>query len=236
MLLTSADIAALILTLKLATVSTAILLIIGLPIAWWLARTRSRIKPLIETLIALPLILPPTVIGFYLLLAFSPDNWFASSWQQLFGTSLAFSFSGLVIGSVIYSLPFVVQPMQSSYEKIPQLTLLTAASLGANKLDQCFSILLPMTRRATIAAACLAFAHTIGEVGVVLMIGGNIPGETQVISIALYDHVESLAYDRAHTLALTLLIFSFVSLLIIYAIGRRGNNKSNRTPLGIRHA
>jgi molybdate transport system permease protein len=216
------------------------LLVIGLPLAWWLARTQNRIKPMIETLIALPLILPPTVIGFYLLIAFSPDNWFASHWQQWFGTSLAFSFSGLVIGSVIYSLPFVVQPMQSSYERIPKITLLTAASLGANKVDQFFSILLPMTKRSTIAAASLAFAHTMGEFGVVLMIGGNIPGETQVISMALYDHVESLAYDRAHVLALTLLAMSFFCLLIIYAIDRRGKShgKSHgkNSHLRIRHA
>ena len=237
MLLTSADFIALTLTLKLAAVSTIILLAIGLPLAWWLARTRSAIKPLIETLIALPLILPPTVIGFYLLIAFSPDNWFANHWQQLFGTSLAFSFSGLVIGSVIYSLPFVVQPMQSSYEKIPQLTLLTAASLGANKVDRFFSILLPMTRRSTIAASALAFAHTMGEFGIVLMIGGNIPGETQVISMALYDHVESLAYDQAHIIALTLLGLSFFSLLMIYTIDRHSNNsKKNNGNIRIRHA
>ena len=240
MFLTPEDITAILLTLKLAAVSTAILLVIGLPLAWWLARTQHRIKPMIETFIALPLILPPTVIGFYLLLAFSPDNWFASHWQQWFGTSLAFSFSGLVIGSVIYSLPFVVQPMQSSYERIPKITLLTAASLGANKVDQFFSILLPMTKRSTIAAASLAFAHTMGEFGVVLMIGGNIPGETQVISMALYDHVESLAYDRAHVLALTLLAMSFFCLLIIYAIDRRGKShgKSHgkNSHLRIRHA
>ena len=240
MFLMPEDITAILLTLKLAAVSTAILLVIGLPIAWWLARTNNRIKPIIETLIALPLILPPTVIGFYLLLAFSPDNWLASHWQQWFGTSLAFSFSGLVIGSVIYSLPFVVQPMQSSYERIPKLTLLTAASLGANKVDQFFSVLLPMTKRSTIAAASLAFAHTMGEFGVVLMIGGNIPGETQVISMALYDHVESRAYDRAHILALTLLAMSFFSLLIIYAIDRRGSRRHKGSRKGshlrIRHA
>ena len=221
MFLTGPDLTALAITLKLAAVSTVILLFIGLPIAWWLARTRNPIKPLVETLIALPLILPPTVIGFYLLLAFSPDSWLANGWQQLFGSSLAFSFSGLVIGSVIYSLPFVVQPMQSSYERIRTLDLLTAAALGANRLDRFVSLILPMTRRATIAAATLAFAHTMGEFGVVLMIGGNIPGETQVLSIALYDHVESLNYDGAHRIALTLLAFSFVSLLTIYAIDRQ---------------
>ena len=160
MFLLPEDITAIVLTLKLAAVSTVILLFIGLPLAWWLARTSNRIKLIIETLIALPLILPPTVIGFYLLLAFSPDNWLASHWQQWFGTSLAFSFSGLVVGSVIYSLPFVVQPMQSSYERIPKLTLLTAASLGANKVDQFFSILLPMTKP-DIAISSLAFSSII---------------------------------------------------------------------------
>tara|TARA_B100000767_G_scaffold264333_1_gene279096 strand:+ start:144 stop:839 length:696 start_codon:yes stop_codon:yes gene_type:complete len=219
MLITNADIIALMLTVKLAAVSTIILLIIGLPLAWWLARTHHRIKSVIEAIIALPLILPPTVIGFYLLLAFAPDKILAQTWLTVFDSSLAFSFSGLVIGSVIYSLPFVVQPMQSSYERIPELTLKTAASLGANYWDRCFSVLLPMTRRATLAAATLAFAHTMGEFGIVLMIGGNIPAETQVVSIALFDHVESMAYDQAHGLALTLLVFSFTILLSINILG-----------------
>ncbi len=227
--LDSADLTALFLTLKLAAVSTFILLLIGLPLAWWLARSKQAYKPIIETLIALPLILPPTVIGFYLLLAFSPDSWFANIWLNIFGSQLAFSFSGLVIGSIIYSLPFVVQPMQSSYERIPQLTLLTAASLGAGPIDRFFTVILPMTRRATIAAAALAFAHTMGEFGVVLMIGGNIPGETQVLSIALYDHVESLEFGRAHRIAAALLMVSFTSLLLIYTLDRRAN-------LRIRHA
>lgn len=228
-MLTATDITALLLTIKLAAVSTVILLVIGLPLAWWLARTNRRIKPVIEVIIALPLILPPTVIGFYLLLAFAPDKMLAQTWLRVFDSSLAFSFSGLVIGSVIYSLPFVVQPMQSSYERIPELALKTAASLGAGFWDRCFSVLLPMTRRATLAAATLAFAHTMGEFGIVLMIGGNIPAETQVVSIALFDHVESMAYEQAHSLALTLLVFSFASLLLINLLS--GKNKPR-----VRHA
>ena len=228
-MLTAADITALLLTIKLAAISTVILLIIGLPLAWWLARTNRRIKSVIEVIIALPLILPPTVIGFYLLLAFAPDKILAQTWLRVFDSSLAFSFSGLVIGSVIYSLPFVVQPMQSSYERIPELALKTAASLGAGFWDRCFSVLLPMTRRATLAAATLAFAHTMGEFGIVLMIGGNIPAETQVVSIALFDHVESMAYEQAHSLALTLLVFSFSSLLLINLLS--GKNKPR-----VRHA
>ena len=228
-MLTATDITALLLTIKLAAVSTVILLVIGLPLAWWLARTNRRIKTVIEVIIALPLILPPTVIGFYLLLAFAPDKILAQTWLRVFDSSLAFSFSGLVIGSVIYSLPFVVQPMQSSYERIPELALKTAASLGAGFWDRCFSVLLPMTRRATLAAATLAFAHTMGEFGIVLMIGGNIPAETQVVSIALFDHVESMAYEQAHSLALTLLAFSFFSLLLINLLS--GKNKPR-----VRHA
>ncbi len=229
MLFENADITAIILTLQLACVSTIILLIIGLPLAWWLARTDHRAKTLIETFIAMPLILPPTVIGFYLLLAFAPDNILSQAWENIFSSSLAFSFSGLVIGSVIYSLPFVVQPMQSSYERIPELTLKTAASLGAGFWDRYFSVLLPMTRRATLAAATLAFAHTMGEFGIVLMIGGNIPGETQVVSIALFEHVESMAYKEAHNLSLLLLVFSFTTLVMI-------NTLSGKTKPRVRHA
>ncbi len=229
MLLEKSDITAIFLTLQLASVSTIILLLIGLPLAWWLARTPHRAKTLIETFIAMPLILPPTVIGFYLLLAFAPNNILSQAWENVFNSSLAFSFGGLVIGSVIYSLPFVVQPMQSVYERIPDLTLKTAASLGASKFDQSLSIILPMTKRATAASAALAFAHTIGEFGIVLMIGGNIPGETQVVSIALFEHVESMAYEEAHNLALLLLIFSFTTLVMI-------NMLSGKTKPRVRHA
>jgi molybdate transport system permease protein len=217
------DIAALWLTLKLACISTLILILFGAPLAWWLSRSTSRFVAIIETLITLPLVLPPTVIGFYLLLAFSPDSPFASGWHKLFGRDLAFSFEGLVIGSVIYSLPFVVQPLQRSYEQISRQLLFTAASLGAKPLDRICSIILPLSRRATIAAAMLAFTHTIGEFGIVLMIGGNIVGETQVLSVALFDHVEALDYGNAHKLALLLIGFSFIGLLFI-------NNKNSLLP------
>ena len=229
MLFENSDLTAIFLTLQLASVSTIILLIIGLPLAWWLARTHHRAKTLLETFIAMPLILPPTVIGFYLLLAFAPDNIISQAWENVFSSSLAFSVSGLVIGSVIYSLPFVVQPMQCAYERIPDLTLKTAASLGASKFDHSLSIILPMTKRATVASAALAFAHTMGEFGIVLMIGGNIPGETQVVSIALFEHVESMAYEEAHNLALLLLIFSFTTLVMI-------NMLSGKTKPRVRHA
>ena len=171
------DLAALYLTLQLALVSTVILLVLGMPLAWWLARRAHRLKPLLEATIALPLILPPTVIGFYLLIAFSPDSWLAQWWYAVFGSNLAFSFSGLVLGSVIYSLPFVVQPLQSSYENVPRHTLLIAASLGANRIDRFSSVIWPMTRRSTVAAAALAFCHTVGEFGIVLMIGGAYRGK-----------------------------------------------------------
>lgn len=209
------DLTALWLTLKLACVSTGILLLIGIPLAWRLAHSTSRFKPIIETLITLPLVLPPTVIGFYLLLAFAPDTLLANIWQTLFKTHLAFSFEGLVIGSVIYSLPFIIQPLQRSYEKIPQLTLLTAASLGAKPFDRFVTVILPLSRRATFAAAALAFTHTIGEFGIVLMIGGNISGETQVLSISLFEHVEAFDYANAHKLALMLATLCFASLLLI---------------------
>lgn len=219
--LSSQDLTALWLTLELAVVSTALLLAIGIPLAWWLARSEHALKPFLEAAIALPLILPPTVIGFYLLIAFSPDTLLAQSWRTIFDANLAFSFAGLVLGSVIYSLPFVVQPLQSSYENIPRTTLLVAASLGANRPDRFLSVVWPLSRRATMAAAALAFCHTMGEFGIVLMIGGSIPGETQVLSIALFDHVEALQYASAHSIAALLLIFSFLSLLVIYSSGFR---------------
>lgn len=215
------DLQALLLTLKLATVSTGVLLVLGLPLAWWLAHTRHWSKSIIETTIALPLVLPPTVIGFYLLIAFSPEFFFAQSWQNLFSSRLAFSFEGLVIGSIIYSLPFVVQPLQNCFEKIPAGLMLAAATLGASPVDRFFSLVIPLSKRALLAAATLAFAHTVGEFGIVLMIGGNIPGETQVVSIALYDHVESLNYAGAHQLSLILLGLSFFCLLLLYSGGSR---------------
>ncbi len=204
------------LTLKLATVSTLWLLVLGTPLAWWLARRRSLATTLVETVVALPLVLPPTVLGFYLLIAFAPQSALGQSWQALTGQRLAFSFSALVIGSVLYSLPFVVQPLQAAFRQVPDSLLEAAATLGAGPLDRWRSVVLPLCRSSFIAAASLGFAHTVGEFGVVLMIGGNIPGETQVLSIALFDRVEALDFTAAHQLAAGLVLFSVVTLFLLY--------------------
>jgi molybdate transport system permease protein len=204
------------LTLLLATVTTAILIAIGTPLAWWLAQRRNNLTALIEALVALPLILPPTVLGFYLLILFAPDTAIGKLWATLTGSQLAFSFSALVIGSVLYSLPFVVQPLQQAFQRVPQTLLAAAATLGATPFDQFRSIVLPLSARSFVTAAALGFAHTVGEFGVVLMIGGNIPGETQVLSIALFDAVESLQFDQAHRLAFGLVAFSVVLLFFLY--------------------
>jgi molybdate transport system permease protein len=214
--LNSAELDAIYLTLTLASVTTILLLILGTPLAWWLSRRRGTVPAAIEAIVALPLILPPTVLGFYLLLLFAPQSALGHFWQQLTGTQLAFSFSALVIGSVIYSLPFVVQPLQTAFQRIPQGLLEAAATLGARPLDQFRSVVLPLSRRSFLTAASLGFAHTVGEFGVVLMIGGNIPGETQVLSIALFDYVESLRFDEAHRLAGALIVFSLALLFLLY--------------------
>ena len=214
------DLMAIRLTLELASTTTLILLVIATPLAWWLAHTRWRGKALLEAVVALPLVLPPTVLGFYLLLAFAPASPFGRFWLESTGSPLAFSFSALVIGSVIYSLPFVVQPLQAGFEQLPRDLLEAAATMGARLRDQFISIVFPLTRRSFITAASLGFAHTVGEFGVVLMIGGNIPGETQVLSIALYDRVESLQYGAAHQLAAGLVIFSLLLLTLVYKLNR----------------
>lgn len=219
-MLAEQDIAAIIVTLKLASVTTFILLLIGTPLAWWLANTRIRSKPLFEAFIALPLVLPPTVLGFYLLLAFAPQSGLGQLWFSITGQQLSFSFNALVIGSVIYSLPFVVQPLQASFEQLPRSLLEAAATMGADFKDQFFSIVIPLSRRSFITAASLGFAHTVGEFGVVLMIGGNIPNETQVLSIALYDKVENLQYGEAHWLAAGLVVFSLILLTLIYRVNK----------------
>ncbi len=213
--------AAILLTIKLATVTTLFLLLLGTPLAWWLSRRRSNISAFVESIVALPLILPPTVLGFYLLLMLAPQTAIGRAWYELTGSQLAFSFSALVVGSVIYSLPFVVQPLQSAFSRVPHGLLQAAATLGANPLDQFRSVVLPMCKRSFITAASLGFAHTVGEFGVVLMIGGNIPGETQVISIAIYDQVESLQFDSAHKLAAGLVIFSAALLFLLYRSNRQ---------------
>ena len=228
MLLSDAEWQAVALTLRLAAVTTVLLMILGTPLAWWLSRRRGSLGALVEALVALPLVLPPTVLGFYLLLALAPDSPPGRLWQWLTGGQLAFSFSALVIGSVLYSLPFVVQPLQQAFERVPRGLLEAAATLGARPLDQFASLVLPLCRRSFVTAAALGFAHTIGEFGVVLMIGGNIPGETQLLSIALYDQVETMNYAAAHRLSLGLLLFSVALLFLLYRRDR-GNHFALRT-------
>ncbi len=220
-MLTEADFIALAITLKLALISTVILLLLGTPLAWWLARTRWRFKFLLEAVVALPLVLPPTVLGFYLLVTLGPNGPIGGLAESLGGRPLAFTFTGLVIGSVIYSMPFVIQPLQDAFTAIGRRPLEVAATLRASPLDRFFSVAIPLARHGFFTAAVLGFAHTVGEFGVVLMIGGSIPGETQVLSIAIYDHVEALEYGRAHVLAAGLLILSFTLLLAVYAMNRR---------------
>lgn len=217
----SADLDALSLTLRLAAVSTTALLALGTPFAWWLARTRSPLKSAIEAVVALPLVLPPTVVGFYLLIALGPHGPLGALTAALGFGPLVFSFSGLVAGSIVYSLPFVVQPLQASFEEVDRRYLDAAATLGAAPLDRFFSVVLPLARRGFLVAAVLGFAHTLGEFGVVLMIGGNIPGQTRVASIAIYDHVEKLDYAAAHRLSAILLVLSFAVLFHVYGATRR---------------
>lgn len=212
------DFLALMTTLKLAAITTFILLLIGTPLAWYLAKMQSRFKVVIEAIVALPLVLPPTVLGFYLLIAFSPQHLPGQLWQQATGQQLAFSFSAIVIGSVLYSMPFVVQPLQKAFEQLGEPILEAGAMLGANSIDRFFNIVFPITRASFITAASLGFAHTVGEFGVILMIGGNIPGETRVLSIALFDHVEAYDYAKAHLLAISLLVASMMLLAAIYLL------------------
>ncbi len=220
-MLSASDLTALGLTLRLALVSTLILLLTGTPLAWWLARTRWRYKFLLEAVVALPLVLPPTVLGFYLLVVLGSRGPLGSLMEWLGGRSLAFTFTGLVIGSVIYSMPFVVQPLQNAFSAVGRRPLEVAATLGASPLDRFFTVALPLAKPGFFTAAVLGFAHTVGEFGVVLMIGGNIPGKTQVVSIALYDHVEALQYGQAYALSAILLIISFALLVAVYALNRR---------------
>ncbi len=210
------DIQALWLTARLALVSTLLLMVIAVPMAWGLSRWQGAGKALVQAVIALPLVLPPTVLGFYLLIAFSPNNAFGQTWQALFGTPLAFTFEALVIGSVLYSLPFAVQPLHAGFCQLQPALLDTARMLNLPGLARWRYIVLPAIAPHALIAAGLSFAHTIGEFGVVLMIGGNIPGETQVVSVQLYDHVEAMDYGHAHTLAGILVAFSFVVLLALY--------------------
>ena len=220
-MLTEADLTALAITLKLALFTTLILLSLGTPLAWWLARTRWRFKFLLEAVVAMPLVLPPTVLGFYLLVALGPHGPVGGLMEALGGRPLAFTFTGLVIGSVIYSMPFVVQPLQGAFTAVGRRPLEVAATLRASPLDRFFTVAMPLARPGFLTAAVLGFAHTVGEFGVVLMIGGNIPGETQVVSIAIYDHVEGLEYVHAHWLSGGLLLLSFLMLVVVYAFNHR---------------
>ena len=224
---TAADILALTTTLKMAAITTLILLLLGTPLAWYLANMKSRLKVIFEAIVALPLVLPPTVLGFYLLLAFSPQSLPGQLWQTATGSQLAFSFSAIVIGSVLYSLPFVVQPLQKAFEQLGEHYLEAATMLGAGPIDRFFSIVFPLTKASFITAAALGFAHTVGEFGVVLMIGGNIPGETRVLSIALFDHVEAFNYANAHILSAGLLISSLLLLSFVYLLGGKFNPRSS---------
>ena len=204
------------LTFRLATTTTLLLLCIATPLAWWLANTRCRFRQAINALVALPLVLPPTVIGFYLLLVLGPKGWLGQLTESLGIGLLPFTFSGLVIGSVIYSLPFAVQPIQNAFAAIGRRPLEVAATLRASPWDRFTSVALPLAKRGLLTGAVLGFAHTLGEFGVVLMIGGNIPGQTQVLSVAIFDHVEAYEYGEAHVLAAGTLVFSFLVLLTLY--------------------
>lgn len=221
MMLSEADIGAIWLTLRLATTVTILLLIIGTPIAWWLARTTSPFKAPIAAIVALPLILPPTVLGFYLLIAMGPNGFIGELTQSLGLGTLPFTFWGLVVASIIYSMPFVVQPIQNAMESLGERPLEVAATLRAGPVDRFFTVVLPLAKPGFITASILGFAHTVGEFGVILMIGGNIPDETRVVSVQVYDHVESLEYAQAHSLSALLVIFSFVVLLALYGSQRK---------------
>jgi len=218
LMINSSDWTALTLTFELALISTIILLVIGTPIAWWLSQTKVRFKFLIETMVALPIVLPPTVLGFYLLIFLGPQGSVGKLVSYLGGPSLIFSFTGLVLGSIVYSMPFVIQPLQHAFSVIDKRADETAATIGFSRLRRFFYLFLPLSKTGYLSAFVLGFAHTLGEFGIVLMIGGNIPGETQVASISIYNYVEMLEYEKAHTLSLLLLLISFTLLAIIYSL------------------
>ena len=221
MSLTEFDLHPIILSLQLASLTVVILLILGLPLAWWLTFSRMRYKVVIESLVALPLVLPPTVLGFYLLIMLGSNGWLGGLWQQWSGHSLVFSFEGLLIASCLYSLPFVVQPLQAAFSGLNLQTVEASWTLGASHMKTFYRVVLPQIRQGLLSAVVLGFAHTIGEFGVVLMVGGNISGETQVISTAFYNHVEALEYEAAHLYSFILLLFSFLVLSVVYSYNRR---------------
>jgi molybdate transport system permease protein len=219
-MLSPAEWSAVRLTAELAGLSTVLLLIVGTPLAWWLSRTRSRLKPFWAALVAMPLVLPPTVIGFYLLLLMGPNGPVGQATQALGLGRLPFTFAGLVVASVIYSLPFVVQPLQQAFEAVPERLLEASATLRASPLDRFFSVAMPLARPGFVTASVLGFAHTVGEFGVVLMIGGNIPDRTRVLSVAIYDHVEATEFAQAHRLAAGMVVFALVVLVTLYVVNR----------------
>ena len=208
-------------TLRLAGLTVVVLLAVATPLAWWLATARGRWRPAVEALVALPLVLPPTVMGFYLLVLMGPAGALGSWWVALTGNTLAFSFSGLVIASCLHSLPFAVQPLQNAFEAVGHSRLEAAASLRAGPWDRFFSLVVPLSLRGFVTAAVLVFAHTLGEFGVLLMVGGNVPGETRVLSITIYEHVETLNYAAAHRLAAGLMAFGFAVLVVVYTLNRQ---------------
>jgi molybdate transport system permease protein len=227
-LFSSADLDAITLTIKLAGLVTLILLLIGTPIAWWLARTRSWLKAPVGAVVALPLVLPPSVLGFYLLVGMGPNGPLGQLTQWLGWGVLPFTFSGLLVASVFYSMPFVIQPLQNAFEAIGDRPMEVAATLRASPLDTFFSVVLPLARPGYLTAMVMGFAHTVGEFGVVLMVGGNIPNQTRVVSVQIYDHVEALEYADAHRLAAIMLAFSFTVLLALYALNPTGRRKKGR--------
>jgi molybdate transport system permease protein len=216
----------LLLSLQLAALSTLILVLLGTPLAWLLSRTRSRLKPAIQAIVALPIVLPPTVMGFYLLIVLGPYGAIGRWWVEISGEALTFSFTGLVIASCFYSLPFAVQPLPSAFDALGTQEVEAARTLGASELDAFFTIAIPLSLPGFLTATVLSFAHTLGEFGVVLMVGGNIPGETRVVSIAIYDHVESLDYASAHQMSIILVAFAFVVLLSMFLVNRRLEGRS----------
>ncbi len=208
-------------TLQVAFYTTVLLILLGTPLALWMAKIKGSKKAVFEAMVALPLVLPPTVLGFYLLVTIGPEGPIGGLWASMGFAPLTFSMTGLVIGSVLYSLPFAVQPLMNGFEQLGKRPLDVAATLGAGPIDRFFSVILPLTRRHYLVAATLTFAHTVGEFGVILMIGGNIPGVTQVASIAIYDHVEAMEYDQAHFLSAIMLVLSLFVLIIVYGLNRR---------------
>lgn len=215
------DFSAIGLTFRLATLTTLLLLMIGTPLAWWLARTRSRLKHFVGAVVALPLVLPPTVMGFYLLLLLGPKGWIGRLTESLGLGLLPFTFAGLLLASVLYSLPFMVQSLQNAFESVGDRPLEVAATLRAGPWDSFCSVVIPLAAPGFFTGAVLSFAHTVGEFGVVLMIGGNIPGKTRVVSVALYDHVEALEYAAAHSLAGGMVLLAFLTLLVLHSLNRK---------------